>query len=220
MREICGACSGMFMAAGILYGADTDRDDKLKAEHYKRIQHLAGKFKEVHGDRYLYDKVDYKATHEKVLIGCKEHGYFEMSPASHLRGQGCPRCNHSILEESLCLFLTNNNIEFEQNKRNIPWLNGLELDIYIPKYNVAIECQGLQHFEPFEFFGGEEKFKQQVERDKLKKQLCDEHGIKLLYYSNLGIDYPYEVFEDKEKLLEEIKKNENKELITELENKN
>jgi C_GCAxxG_C_C family probable redox protein len=49
MREICGACSGMFMAAGILYGADTDRDDKLKAEHYKRIQHLAGKFKEVHG---------------------------------------------------------------------------------------------------------------------------------------------------------------------------
>jgi hypothetical protein len=46
-----------------------------------------------------------------------------------------------------------------------------------------------------------------IERDKLKKQLCDEHHIRLLYYSNLGIEYPYEVFEDKEKLLNEILKN-------------
>ena len=40
----------------------------------------------------------------------------------------------------------------------------------------------------------------------VKKKLCDENGIKLFYYSDLGIDYPYEVYEDKDKLLEEIKK--------------
>lgn len=33
---------------------------------------------------------------------------------------------------------------------------------------------------------------------------CDEHGIKLLYYSDLGIEYPYKVYEDKEELLKEI----------------
>lgn len=33
-----------------------------------------------------------------------------------------------------------------------------------------------------------------------------EHGIKLLYYSNLHIDYPYKVYEDKEELLKEIVK--------------
>ena len=49
MREVCGAVSAMFMVAGIIYGAGIDKDDKLKAEHYKRIQMLAEKFKERHG---------------------------------------------------------------------------------------------------------------------------------------------------------------------------
>ena len=41
-----------------------------------------------------------------------------------------------------------------------------------------------------------------------KKDKCLEHGIKVLYYSNLGIEYPYEVFEDKNKLLQKIIGNE------------
>lgn len=49
MREVCGTCSGMFMVAGILYGRDIEKDDKLKAQHYKRIQELAGQFREKHG---------------------------------------------------------------------------------------------------------------------------------------------------------------------------
>lgn len=48
MREVCGACSGMFMAAGILYGYTGNEDDKTKAEHYKRIQYLAAEFKKEH----------------------------------------------------------------------------------------------------------------------------------------------------------------------------
>ena len=43
------------------------------------------------------------------------------------------------------------------------------------------------------------------ELDKRKKNLCEKNNVKLLYYSNLGIEYPYDVFEDKEKLLKEIK---------------
>ena len=49
MREVCGTCSGMFMVAGILYGIDTEKDDALKAAHYKRIQQLAEEFKNIHG---------------------------------------------------------------------------------------------------------------------------------------------------------------------------
>lgn len=49
MREVCGACSGMFMAAGLLYGYSSKEDDKEKAEHYKRIQQLAEEFKAEHG---------------------------------------------------------------------------------------------------------------------------------------------------------------------------
>ncbi len=49
MREVCGACSGMFMAAGILYGYSSADNDREKAEHYKRIQYLAQQFKDIHG---------------------------------------------------------------------------------------------------------------------------------------------------------------------------
>ena len=80
------------------------------------------------------------------------------------------------------------------------------LDFYLPQYSIGIECQGGQHFKSVEWFGGKDGFIKTKERDERKRKLCEENGIKLLYYSNLGIEYPYEVFEDKEKLLEEIKK--------------
>ncbi len=48
MREVCGACSGMFMVAGILYGYSDSDNDKEKAEHYRRIQALAEEFKNEH----------------------------------------------------------------------------------------------------------------------------------------------------------------------------
>ena len=49
MREVCGTCSAIFMVLGLLYGEGTERDDTVKAAHYKRIQDLAGRFKEEHG---------------------------------------------------------------------------------------------------------------------------------------------------------------------------
>jgi C_GCAxxG_C_C family probable redox protein len=49
MREVCGACSAMFMVAGILYGTGGALDDKEKAEHYRRIQYLAEQFRAEHG---------------------------------------------------------------------------------------------------------------------------------------------------------------------------
>lgn len=44
LREVCGAVSGMLMAAGALYGYSDVSDPTLKSEHYKLVQHLAGKF--------------------------------------------------------------------------------------------------------------------------------------------------------------------------------
>ncbi len=48
LREVCGACSSMFMVAGLLYGYKEPNNDKAKAEHYRRIQYLAAEFKEKH----------------------------------------------------------------------------------------------------------------------------------------------------------------------------
>lgn len=45
LREVCGAVSGMLMVAGVLYGYDDPKNQKIKAEHYARIQELAQEFR-------------------------------------------------------------------------------------------------------------------------------------------------------------------------------
>lgn len=61
------------------------------------------------------------------------------------------------------------------------WLGRQHLDIHIEELNIGIEYQGKQHFEPVDFFGGEESFIRNVERDLRKKQLCEENGCLLIY---------------------------------------
>lgn len=68
------------------------------------------------------------------------------------------------------------------------WLGRQHLDIYIPELNVGIEYQGAQHYEPIDFFGGEEAFKKNIERDKIKSELCATNKCKLIYVSE-GYDF-------------------------------
>ena len=53
-------------------------------------------------------------------------------------------------------------------------------DVYLEKYKIAIEYQGQQHYEAVSLFGGDEGLKYNQERDRRKKKLSEEHGIKLL----------------------------------------
>ena len=56
-----------------------------KEEHAQKMtkdyDYVIGKFKEMHGDRYCYDKVEYTNMLKKVCITCKKHGDFWMTPA-------------------------------------------------------------------------------------------------------------------------------------------
>ncbi len=61
LREVCGACTGMFMVAGMLFGYDDPKAKETKAEHYALIQELAGKFRDECGSivcRELLEKPD------------------------------------------------------------------------------------------------------------------------------------------------------------------
>lgn len=49
----------------------------------------------VHNGKYTYELVDYKSSSSRVLITCRDHGVFSMSPSNHTnktRPQGCPTC--------------------------------------------------------------------------------------------------------------------------------
>lgn len=61
------------------------------------------------------------------------------------------------------------------------WLGRQRLDVFIPDRRIAIEYQGAQHYEPVEMFGGAEALLRTMERDALKKRLCEENGVDLIY---------------------------------------
>ena len=69
---------------------------------------------------------------------------------------------------------------------------------------MAIECQGKQHFEPTKYWGGEETLIKIKERDKRKKERCNEHDIKMIYYADYDLDFPYEVYKDTKEIINEI----------------
>ena len=56
------------------------------------VEDIIKKFKDKHGDKYDYSKVEYVGMHEKVCIICPKHGEFWQIPNSHLQGNGCPSC--------------------------------------------------------------------------------------------------------------------------------
>ena len=143
------------------------------------------KAKLIHGNKYDYSKVNYIDSKTKVCIICPIHGEFWQNTSSHLRGCGCKSCHFSVLEENIKHFLIDNNIEFETQK-NFNWLGKQSLDFYLPLYNIAIECQGVQHFKKHKFFGGEDAYIDRIKRDKRKYNLCKENKIKLLYFTNVN----------------------------------
>ena len=189
------------------YGCDKCAREKNSLVLRKTLEDFINESNTIHNFKYDYSKVEYINIQTPVCIICPEHGEFWQKPSVHLYGHGCPKCNQSRLENEISIFLEKNNIKyFTQYKFDWLRFNGLmKLDFYLPEYNIAIECQGEQHFKSIDFFGGEENFKYTYERDKQKFELCKENNIKLLYYSNLGIEYPYRVYEDLEELLKEIK---------------
>ena len=65
---------------------------KCAKNHRYSTEEIINRFREIHGDKYDYSKVEYIATHKPVIVICPQHGEFQISPANHLRGQGCIKC--------------------------------------------------------------------------------------------------------------------------------
>lgn len=68
------------------------------------------------------------------------------------------------------------------------WLGKQHLDIYFAKENIGIEYQGIQHYKAIDYFGGEDGFAKNQERDERKRQLCAENSC-ILICINEGYDF-------------------------------
>lgn len=94
---------------------------------------------------------------------------------------GLPRIGEGWLSETQLFKMLKN--KFPQTKviqHGRPrWLGRQHYDIWFPHWKIAVEYHGLQHFEPVEFFGGEEAYEKTVQRDRRKVRLSKKNGVKL-----------------------------------------
>jgi hypothetical protein len=143
----------------------------------------------IHNNLYLYTDVEYKNFTTKIIIICPIHGKFEQTAGNHLSGRGCSLCNMSGANETLIYnLLLNNNIYFKHNYdiRNInKGYDYRKVDFYIPDFNLIIEYNGEQHYQPVRFgnisqLEAEQQFDRQKQRDLYVNSICKLNNIKLI----------------------------------------
>ena len=102
------------------------------------------------------------------------------------------------MEEKTMLLLEKKHIKYTYEK-HFDWLGLQSLDFYLDDYNIAIECQGEQHFKPMGFCNID-RFEDDIKRDKKKAKLCKENDLPLFY-----INYNENIEQKLEKILKENK---------------
>lgn len=155
---------------------------KCKGGIKHNIEKFTGKANIIHNNFYNYDNTIYVKSNLDVIIACPKHGDFKQAPGKHLNGQGCPICKSSKGEKEIIKFLNINNIDFvaEKSFKGCDYKRRLKFDFYLPKYNLCVEYDGIQHFEPKKNFGKEDGFKKTQIRDKIKNQYCLDNNIGLI----------------------------------------
>lgn len=122
---------------------------------------------------------EYQATilHRSGGTGCPTH------PTRHRdKGTDCPTCNsgrQTSFAEQAVYYYVKKALPDTVNRYTAPWLERMELDIYIPSLKTGIEYDGMAWHK-------EDKH----EREARKYRLCQQQGIKLLRLREGGIQSP------------------------------
>lgn len=98
LREVCGAVSGMFLVAGVLYGYDDPKDYDKKKEHYARIQQLAKEFEELNGSIVCRELLGLGTEKEGPTPDKRTDEYYKKRPCAELVGMAAAIMEQYILE--------------------------------------------------------------------------------------------------------------------------
>jgi hypothetical protein len=226
MQFLCTIHNQQFSATPTrCFGCDICKKD----HHYKwevdwrhiDQEEIIRRCKAIH-PQYDYSKVKYINATTPIEIICPIHGSFWQTYANHTHKthpQDCPACSHNRRQSKLALkvktLLDDLNIDYT-TEQSFDWLRDkgkMYLDYYIPKYDLGIEVQGLQHFMylPNIFHTSMEDFNDKKRHDELKYNLCISHNINMLYFADfkdrkqIPVDYYTTVITDLIELQEKIK---------------
>lgn len=127
---------------------------------------------------------DYINKRTPIAHQCKKCGCIWLArPNNILNGTRCPECcNVSRGENEIKKYLLENHISLVHQCKfdNCRDVNLLPFDFFLPEYNLCIEYDGVQHFEPVDVFGGEEGLRYTQRHDAIKNNFCATNKIDLL----------------------------------------
>lgn len=126
----------------------------------------------------------YKGNNISIKYKCSKCGnVYKQKPNNHYNVCSCTKCKKRINskgEKYIKNFLDEHSINYIPQKtfNDLKDKKLLSYDFYLPEYNVLIEYQGIQHYEPR--FGDKNYFKIQKLHDKLKREYAKNKDYKLL----------------------------------------
>lgn len=175
------------------HGCPSCAKNALRKTHSEFVEEM----KRTHPDLEVLS--EYISCYENVTCRCKRCGReFETTPDRLRCGYGCTICRQSKGERVIYNILERKGIPFKSQYsfKDCKDVHVLPFDFYIPELNIAIEYDGVQHYEPVERFGGIESFKVTQIHDKIKTDYCEQNGIRL-------IRIPYTEFNNIENIINE-----------------
>ena len=101
LREVCGAVSGMFLVAGVLYGYDDPEDYDRKMEHYARIQQLAKEFEALNGSIICRELLGLGVGKDTPAPDHRTEEYYQKRPCVELVGMAAAIMEQYILDNTI-----------------------------------------------------------------------------------------------------------------------
>ncbi len=175
-----------------------------------RCSYCSGKHKktnkefqqEVHNlvkDEYTFLD-SYVNAHIKLRVKHNKCGnVYEVAPTEFFsHNTRCPYCNSPKGETIISKILDTLNINYEAQKifDDLRDTQPLSYDFFIPDQNILIEYQGIQHYQPIDYFGGDKVFEKQRKHDKMKLDYARDH-----HYNLIAIPYTKDTFSKIKKCL-------------------
>ena len=199
---------GEFLQSPTNHVHDKNGCPSCKTRYIPTTAGFIDKSREVHGNRYNYDKVVYAGSQLKVIINCPIHGDFLKTPQDHITGSGCKKCFGNVSSNEI-EWLDSLNIDTIYRQADID-IGGkkIKADAYNPITNTVYEFWGDFWHGNLTIYNSDDinrknnkTFGELYKETQEKRKLILDSGYNLIEIWE--IEFNYEII--KQELIQEIK---------------
>lgn len=151
--------------------------------YLKSVDEIKSEVTDLTDGEYSFIDNEYKNAHEKYKVKHNKCGNeYSVTMHNFRKGRRCRNCSASTGESKVASALNKLGIDYQREKTfdDLFYRNKLRIDFYIPSKRIAIEYNGIQHYEPVKHFGGLENLEVTKTRDKIKEDYCKNNDITLV----------------------------------------